>query len=127
MIAEGIQGTSQVTSIMEHLRSAVGGEQVAQMIRPDMAVQQEEPRKEDRPSGEPLLRALEKMAGEIDQSARFLNTHIAFSVHEETGETVIKIVDNETEEVIRQIPLEEMLTLMTRIRKMLGLLVDKKA
>lgn len=125
MIVEGIQQASQAAGITEQRWGPAVGEQVAQSAM--LSVRQEQQREEDRPPREALLRDLRQIAGTINKSGAFLNTHIAFSVHEETGETVIEIVNSETGEIIRQIPPEEKLRLMTHLRKMLGVLVDKKA
>jgi flagellar protein FlaG len=51
---------------------------------------------------------------------------LSFSVDEETGTTVINIIDNETDEVIRQIPPDEILHLKKRMGEIQGLLLDRK-
>ncbi len=43
---------------------------------------------------------------------------ISFSVHDQTGDIVVKIIDRESQEVIRQIPSEEMLRLAERIESL---------
>jgi flagellar protein FlaG len=53
--------------------------------------------------------------------------NLQFSIDEESGETVVKVVDTETDEVIRQIPSEEMLALARNLQRMEGLLFDGKA
>lgn len=52
---------------------------------------------------------------------------LSFTKDEETGDIVIKIIDNETNEVIRQIPPEELEKLRKRLGDILGLILDKKA
>ena len=49
---------------------------------------------------------------------------IRFSIHEETGKTIIKIVDKENNEVIREIPSEQDLERSARLRMYIGQLVD---
>ena len=56
-----------------------------------------------------------------------LRTHVAFSVDHETGDMVIRVIDNETDEVIRQVPPEEFVRIATRLAKMVGLLFDQKS
>ena len=51
---------------------------------------------------------------------------LSFSVDEDTGDTVIKIVDNRTGDVIRQLPPDEILSLKKRMGEVQGLLLDKK-
>jgi len=52
---------------------------------------------------------------------------VSFSPDKDTGETLIKVIDNQTNEVVRQIPPEELMRLKKRLEDLQGLLVDKKA
>lgn len=45
---------------------------------------------------------------------------------EETGRSVVRVVNKETGEVIRQIPPEELLTLVARMRQLSGLIFSKE-
>jgi len=49
---------------------------------------------------------------------------VRFEHNTEANELVVKVVDNETDEVIRQIPPEELLTLTQRLTDLRGNLVD---
>ncbi|MDR1890372.1 MAG: flagellar protein FlaG [Zoogloeaceae bacterium] len=55
------------------------------------------------------------------------NTSLAFSVDEESGRVVVKVTDNDTKEVIRQLPSEEALALAKALDKLKGLLIHQKA
>lgn len=55
------------------------------------------------------------------------SANLQFSIDEESGETVVKVVDADTDEVIRQIPSEEMLALARNLQRMEGFLFDGKA
>lgn len=57
---------------------------------------------------------------------QIFNYNIRFSLDRESKRVVVKIVDPGTEEVVRQIPPEEMLQIMKRIDQMLGLILDEK-
>jgi flagellar protein FlaG len=52
---------------------------------------------------------------------------LQFSVHEETRQIVIKIINTKTEEIIAEIPPEKILDMIAQLWEMAGLLVDKKA
>ena len=54
------------------------------------------------------------------------NIGLRFSVHETTGQTMVKVVDKETGKLIREIPIEELLDLVDKIDEMIGILFDKK-
>jgi flagellar protein FlaG len=53
-------------------------------------------------------------------------TRCEFSYHEETKRVSIKVLDRDTEEVIREIPPEEALEMMERMWEIAGFLVDEK-
>ena len=49
--------------------------------------------------------------------AAFLNQQVSFSYDTHINQIVVKVTKGDTEEVIRQIPSEEMIELITRFRK----------
>ena len=49
--------------------------------------------------------------------AEFLNQQVSFSYDERVNQIVVKVTKGDTEEVIRQIPSEEMIELITKFRK----------
>lgn len=68
--------------------------------------------------------ALADITDKMNQVASLFNTTLNFSVDQPTGKTVIKVMDQDTEEVIRQIPPENMLKLMSNMRDVMGMLLD---
>lgn len=48
------------------------------------------------------------------------------SVHEKTSEVIVKIIDTSTDEVIREIPSEEVLDSLANRREITGILMDKQ-
>ncbi|ADJ63569.1 flagellar protein FlaG [Herbaspirillum seropedicae] len=50
-----------------------------------------------------------------------------FSKDEDTGKTIVKVMDTATDTVIRQIPSEEAIAIAKSIDKMQGLLINHKA
>ena len=63
-------------------------------------------------------------AGEINQALKSLNDHLQFSVDDGSNSTVVKLIDGDTGDVIRQIPPEEILRLRAYYREHHGLLVN---
>lgn len=53
--------------------------------------------------------------------------NVEVSVDTDSGAVVMRVVDNETHEVLRQIPSEEMLAISKSIDQMTGLLLRQKA
>jgi len=52
---------------------------------------------------------------------------LRFSIDDETGITVVKLIDTETQTVLRQIPTEEVMEISKALDKLQGLLVRNKA
>ena len=70
---------------------------------------------------------LEKVTEELNENFRIFNTAINFSIDETSGNTVIKILDRETEKVVREIPPEQLLELASRLAEIIGRIVDETA
>lgn len=54
------------------------------------------------------------------------NTKAVFGVNEATNRITIKIVDKDTEEIIREFPAEKTLDMIARVWEMAGIMVDEK-
>lgn len=53
-------------------------------------------------------------------------TRLEFSIHEKTKEILVKVFDQESDELIREIPSEKFLDLLAHIWEAAGILVDSK-
>lgn len=58
----------------------------------------------------------------INDTMALINRSLNFQVDEVNGRTVIKIIDSETDEMIKQIPSEDMLKLISHMQEMQSLL-----
>lgn len=56
-----------------------------------------------------------------------MSGNLEFSMDDQTGKTIIKVVDTATNELIRQIPSEEMLEIARALDRLQGILVRQKA
>jgi flagellar protein FlaG len=63
----------------------------------------------------------------LNQLTRSARRELQFNVDESTGRTVIKVIDSESEEVVREIPPEEVLALIARFENLNNGLVEEKA
>ncbi|MGJ7914687.1 flagellar protein FlaG [Massilia sp. LXY-6] len=75
----------------------------------------------------PAREAVEKAVARLNEHTQFTAQGLRFSIDEESGKTVVKIVDSATQEVLRQFPSAEALALSHSIDKMQGLLLREKA
>ncbi|MFT4414403.1 flagellar protein FlaG [Fredinandcohnia humi] len=65
----------------------------------------------------------------VESLNRFMepqNTYIKFELHEDLKEYYVTIVNNNTNEVLREIPSKKLLDIYSTMTEFLGLLVDKK-
>lgn len=72
----------------------------------------------------------EKLADKVLQLndyAQNINREIQFSVHKETNRTIVKVVDTETDKVIRQLPSEEILKIAESLENFSGMLLKEQA
>ena len=67
-----------------------------------------------------IKKALEKM------NAQLPNSEAKFGIHEETNRVMIKLVDKDTQEVIKEFPPEKTLDMIAKCMELAGVLVDEK-
>jgi flagellar protein FlaG len=72
-----------------------------------------------------MLEQLEEAARRLQQAVEATPTRLKFSVDEVASRFVISVTDDETGEVIRQVPGEAILRIAHSIDKMKGVLFDK--
>ncbi|WP_166805863.1 flagellar protein FlaG [Jeotgalibacillus sp. R-1-5s-1] len=73
---------------------------------------------------------LQEIQRQVDQTNKLFEvnyTTVKFNVHEETERLMIKVVDKKTEEVVREIPSEEFLDMVSRMVEYMGFMIDEKA
>lgn len=81
------------------------------------------------PAAESQAASREKLAEAVEKANSFMrpiNNSIEFTAHEDTGQMVVRVVDQQTKEVIRQIPNEEMVQISKALDKLQGLLIHQK-
>lgn len=62
----------------------------------------------------------------VNQKIVPTKTRCEFSYHEDTNRISIKVIDQATEETIKEIPAEETLDMLSKIWELAGLLVDER-
>jgi len=73
------------------------------------------------------LEQVEQAMDEVRKAISPVARDLLFSIDEDTGRTIVKVVDASTDEVIRQIPSEEIISIAKALDKLQGLLVEQKA
>lgn len=74
-------------------------------------------------SGSHLQVAVDKLR----KAAETSGSNLEFSLDKDSGKTVVKVVDQATGKLVRQIPSQELLDIASSVEKMQGLLFKKEA
>ncbi len=90
------------------------------------------PAKTEKPAAEDIMRtkpliSMEAILGDLVEVSAAFNRRLSFRVNEKLGQVVVKVIDVNTDKVIREIPPEELQHVHERIREVIGLLFDERA
>lgn len=72
-------------------------------------------------ASEPLKKAIAEMNRKINSKEEAI-----FGVHEDTNRIMIKIVDKDTKEVVKEFPPEKTLDMIAKVWEIAGIIVDEK-
>jgi uncharacterized FlaG/YvyC family protein len=64
---------------------------------------------------------------DLQRVSEAFNRRLSFSLNEKLGQVVVKVIDNDTDKVVREIPPTELQHVYERIREVMGLLFDASA
>lgn len=70
---------------------------------------------------------LQAIVSKLNHQFRNKYTSLNFSIDDRTKSLVVKVIESESEKVIRQIPPDEVLAIRNRIQELLGAIFDKEA
>lgn len=70
---------------------------------------------------------LEDIVDKMSETVKIMQRNLNFSIHDDTGMTVVKVMDVSSGEVIRQMPTEDALRLAERLDEMRSLLFEARA
>jgi flagellar protein FlaG len=110
------------TATTEKASTNVNRQQQQQAVHNDYSSQT----KKDVVKEQETHKGSKRLIDELNQDLNLFNTRVAFSVDEKTNRTVVQIIDNESNDVIRQVPAEYLLEVSQNITELIGLLVDEK-
>ena len=63
----------------------------------------------------------------VNELVSSINNKVAFSIDEESQQRIIKVFDRDTGDIIRQIPKEDMVRLLVKLKEIQGIIFHKKA
>lgn len=70
---------------------------------------------------------LEEAVTHLKEYLQNINRNLEFSIDKDSGRTLVKVIDADTDEVIRQIPSEDIVRMSRNLEDASGLLVDARA
>lgn len=88
---------------------------------PEATRQPESDREQEEPN------RLEDVVSDLNELVRDLHRELKFSVDDDSGDTVIRVIDKATDEVVRQIPSEELMHLRKRLQEAAGVIFHDSA
>jgi len=75
----------------------------------------------EKPSGKEIEKTLVK----VNELAKSLSRKLSFSYDDRIEKIIVKVMEGDTEKVIRQIPPEEMIRLSLRMDEIMGMLINQ--
>jgi flagellar protein FlaG len=73
-----------------------------------------------------LEKQIQKAIEQLIKNLSYLNTHLSITLDKKADSLVIKIIDNKTNQVIKEIPPEYMIRIAEAINNLVGIVVNKK-
>lgn len=78
-------------------------------------------------TAQPDFRTVQQLAAELGTALNRLEGDFSVSVDKDSGTMVVRITDQETGEIVRQIPSKELLEADRSMERIVGLIVDDQA
>jgi flagellar protein FlaG len=73
----------------------------------------------------PSLEDVEKALAQVNDLAKSLSRKLNFSYDERIEKIIVRVMEGDSEKVIRQIPPEEMIRLSLKMEEMIGMLINQ--
>ncbi|MBV1788865.1 flagellar protein FlaG [Marinobacterium sp. D7] len=103
------QVVRDAATIQNDLRPVKGSEVGTRAVEESAATQKKSEYKQ------PESSVVKEAAAQLGEVLKLVSSNLNISVDDDLGETVVKVVNADNKEVIRQIPSEEILSLMKRL------------
>lgn len=71
-------------------------------------------------------KTIPELVNQVNKKLDELGTHIQVKVHDKTNTIMVMVLQDETNEIIREIPSEKMLDLLYNISQRVGVFLDEK-
>lgn len=98
--------------------------QAAKIVELRPAAEEQQQPKELAPS---QMAELKEAVESLNQSLQTIRRELRFSVDDDTGRMIVRVINADTDEVVRQIPSEQLLNAVRHLQEHAGLLLDTEA
>jgi len=75
----------------------------------------------EKPSSEAVAKAVER----ANELARSLSRKLSFSYDDRINKVIVRVMEGDSDKLVRQIPAEEMIRLSVRMDEIMGMLIDQ--
>jgi len=103
-----------------------GQDNTMQILKNEKPLEEENNKKINSEDREKLKEVLSKITEGLSEIVSTFNKKLDFVVHEGTHRMMVKVINTETNEVIKEIPPKEMLDLAAKIQETLSIFIDVK-
>lgn len=79
------------------------------------------------PAAVPDMEQVKQAVQNLNKAMKSMSQDLEFSIDEDSNRTIVKIVDQQTKEIIRQLPSKEALEIAKALDKIQGLLIRQQA
>lgn len=111
LAVQPVEKVDKTTSVVENAQSK--GQQ-------NNSTAQQEPEQEQANNTEQIRKAVERL------NKNLAHSEAVYGIHEGTNRVMIKIVDRNTREVIKELPPEKTLDMIAKVWELAGILVDER-
>ncbi len=119
---------TQVTqkSVMENMEVS-SSEATASVSAPSVKAENKDAQNTNADNRDARQTENDKIKKAVEQlNKKMTHSEAIFGIHDETNRVMIKIVDRDTKELIREYPPEETLDMIAKVWELAGIMVDEK-
>ena len=80
---------------------------------------------EEKSTASPSREALEKAVQRASELARSLSRKLSFSYDDRIDKVIVRVMEGDTDKIVRQSPTEEMIRLSVKMDEVMGMLIDQ--
>jgi flagellar protein FlaG len=122
-----ISGNAQALSLQHTVSPHATAQADSKAVKTVSPERGRAPNKEaEKVSQKDVVEQVQQGVKEMNSQLNLANHSIRFSIDDESHDLVVKVVDTDTDKIIRQIPAEEILRLREHMKELSGMIVEEE-